>query len=104
MTFGGPACPGWPGSALPHNVADKILNHQTGTISGVAAIYQRHQFLPERLAALDLWGAHIEQLLATFDLALVKSDGHPRPAKVSYLPVREERSSFDRSTPACANL
>src|SRR6202023_853691 len=46
----------------PH-VADKILNHQSGTISGVAAVYQRHEFLAERRAALDLWGAHIGQLL-----------------------------------------
>ena len=46
----------------PH-VADKILNHQAGTISGVAAVYQRHEFLAERQAALDLWGAHIGQLL-----------------------------------------
>jgi len=34
-------------------VADKILNHQAGTISGVAAVYQRHDFLAERKAALD---------------------------------------------------
>jgi integrase len=46
----------------PH-VADKILNHQAGTISGVAAIYQRHEFLAERQTALDLWGAHVSQLL-----------------------------------------
>jgi integrase len=46
----------------PH-VADKILNHQSGTISGVAAVYQRHEFFAERRAALDLWGAHIGQLL-----------------------------------------
>ncbi len=46
----------------PH-VADKILNHQSGTISGVAAVYQRHEFLVERRAALDLWGAHIGALL-----------------------------------------
>jgi integrase len=46
----------------PH-VADKILNHQAGTISGVAAVYQRHEFLAERRAALDLWGAHIGQVL-----------------------------------------
>jgi integrase len=31
----------------PH-VADKILNHQSGTISGVAAVYQRHDFISER--------------------------------------------------------
>jgi integrase len=46
----------------PH-VADKILNHQTGTISGVAAVYQRHEFLSERRAALDLWGAHVAELI-----------------------------------------
>ena len=28
----------------PH-VADKILNHQSGTISGVAAVYQLHEFV-----------------------------------------------------------
>ena len=46
----------------PH-VADKILNHQAGTISGVAAVYQRHEFLSERLQALDLWGAHVGEIL-----------------------------------------
>ena len=38
----------------PH-VADKILNHESGTISGVAAVYQRHEFLHERRVALEQW-------------------------------------------------
>jgi integrase len=46
----------------PH-VADKILNHQAGTISGVAAVYQRHEFLAEREKALDIWRAHVGKLL-----------------------------------------
>jgi integrase len=46
----------------PH-VADKILNHQAGTISGVAAVYQRHEFLAERRAALELWATHISRIL-----------------------------------------
>jgi integrase len=46
----------------PH-VADKILNHQAGTISGVAAVYQRHDFLAERKKALEIWGAHVGKLL-----------------------------------------
>jgi integrase len=46
----------------PH-VADKILNHQTGTISGVAAVYQRHQFFDERREALIRWGAHVFALI-----------------------------------------
>jgi hypothetical protein len=48
----------------PH-VADKILNHQSGTISGVAAVYQRHEFLKEREAALCRWGQHVENLTAS---------------------------------------
>src|ERR671938_1600879 len=46
----------------PH-VADKILNHQSGTISGVAAVYQRHEFLQERREALNMWGTFIGSLL-----------------------------------------
>jgi integrase len=47
----------------PH-VADKILNHQTGAISGVAAVYQRHEFLAERREALERWGAHVARIVA----------------------------------------
>jgi len=47
----------------PH-IADKILNHQSGTISGVAAVYQRHEFLSERKEALERWGIHIAHIMA----------------------------------------
>jgi integrase len=47
----------------PH-VADKILNHQAGTITGVAAVYQRHDFLAERKDALERWGAHVAKIVA----------------------------------------
>jgi len=40
----------------PH-VADRVLNHQAGTIRGVAAVYNRFEYLAERQAALDAWGA-----------------------------------------------
>ncbi len=46
----------------PH-VADKILNHQAGTISGVAAVYQRHDFLAERKDALQRWGNHVARIV-----------------------------------------
>jgi integrase len=46
----------------PH-VADKILNHQSGTISGVAAVYQRHEFLTERRQALEVWGSHVLKVI-----------------------------------------
>jgi hypothetical protein len=47
----------------PH-VADKVLNHQCGTISGVAAVYQRHEFLVERQEALGIWGRHLEKIVS----------------------------------------
>jgi integrase len=50
---------------IPPHVADKILNHQTGTISGVAAVYQRHEFMKERKEALELWARHVSDLLKT---------------------------------------
>ena len=48
---------------VPPHVADKILNHQSGTISGVAAVYQRHEFITERKEALDRWGAHVMSIV-----------------------------------------
>jgi len=40
---------------IPPHIADKLLNHVTGTIRGVAAVYQRAEFLAERRAALEAW-------------------------------------------------
>jgi len=47
----------------PH-VVDRILNHSGGTISGVARIYNRHEYLAERQAALLAWSRHVEALVA----------------------------------------
>jgi integrase len=46
----------------PH-VVDRILNHVSGTIRGVAAIYNRHAYLEERKAALEAWGRYVESLV-----------------------------------------
>jgi integrase len=54
----------------PH-VADKVLNHQTGTISGVAAVYQRHEFLAERKEALLTWGQHLHKRMRSGDVSAV---------------------------------
>ena len=46
----------------PH-VVDRILNHVSGTIHGVAAVYNRHAYLEERKAALEVWGGYVEGLV-----------------------------------------
>jgi integrase len=45
----------------PH-VVDKILNHTSGSIRGVAAIYNRHSYLEERRSALAAWGRWLDGL------------------------------------------
>jgi integrase len=42
----------------PH-VVDKILNHKSGTIKGVAGIYNRGKYLDERKSALEEWGRYV---------------------------------------------
>ena len=38
----------------PH-IVERLINHVTGTISGVAAIYNRHAYMDEMRAATDAW-------------------------------------------------
>jgi integrase len=45
----------------PH-IVDKILNHSSGTIRGVAAVYNRAQYLDERRSALEAWSRWIVAL------------------------------------------
>jgi integrase len=44
-------------------VVDKVLNHSGGTIRGVAAVYNRFEYLDERRAALEAWGVYVESLI-----------------------------------------
>ena len=43
------------GLGYPPHVCDWLLNHVTGAIQGVAAVYQRVEFLAERKAAPEAW-------------------------------------------------
>ena len=45
----------------PH-VIERVLNHISGTQSGLVGVYQRHEYRAERKAAMLAWGAHIEAL------------------------------------------
>jgi integrase len=45
-------------------VADKVLNHSGGSVvKGVARIYNRFEYAPERRAALETWASHVESLV-----------------------------------------
>jgi integrase len=49
-------------NVAPH-VVEKLLNHASGTISGVAAIYNRFQYVAEMRAAVEGWEARLTSLL-----------------------------------------
>ncbi len=46
-------------------VMDKILNHRTGVVTGVAAVYQRHAYLDQRRAAMTTWASYIASSTGT---------------------------------------
>jgi integrase len=46
----------------PVHVVEAILNHRSGTISGVAAIYNRHSYAEEKRQALEAWGQFVTTL------------------------------------------
>ncbi len=44
---------------IPIHVVEVVLNHASGKISGVAAIYNRHDYAAEKRAALEAWGRYL---------------------------------------------
>lgn len=58
-------------SGVSPHVIEAVLNHKTGIVSGVAAIYNRHTYLDEKRAALDLWSQHIRELTVSDALSEV---------------------------------
>ena len=48
---------------IPQEVTEKVLNHSGGKIGGIAAVYNRYDYLDARKAALDALGRFIEQLI-----------------------------------------
>jgi len=47
----------------PH-IIERLLNHVSGEISGVAATYNRHHYLPDQKKAIDAYDSFIQSLLA----------------------------------------
>jgi integrase len=72
------AATGMAALAIAPHVVDKILNHSSGKIAGVAKIYNRFEYLPERKAALEAWARHVQSLI------------RPTPSNVVELPRRAE--------------
>ena len=50
------------GLALPH-IVEAVINHISGHRAGVAGIYNRAQYAPEKRAALEAWANYVDRLL-----------------------------------------
>jgi integrase len=48
-------------------VTEKLLNHVSGTFSGITGVYQRHAYLDEMREALGNWETHLTKLLQKAD-------------------------------------
>jgi integrase len=48
---------------VPVQVTEAVLNHRSGAVSGIAAVYQRHDYAGEKGGALRLWADHLERLV-----------------------------------------
>ena len=49
------------GVSLP--VTEKVLNHISGSFSGIVSVYQQHDFADEKRQALESWAAHVDGLI-----------------------------------------
>jgi len=45
-------------------VAEAAVNHRSGSVSGVTAVYAKHDYAEEKRAALDAWARHVESIVS----------------------------------------
>jgi integrase len=50
---------------VPPHVIEAVLNHRSGVVSGVAAIYNRATYRPEKRDALDRWAVRLSNLVGS---------------------------------------
>lgn len=75
------AATGMAGMGFPPHVVERVLNHVSGATSGLVGVYQRHEYRPERKAAVTAWGAHVAAVIAAV----------PRPSNVRDLRPSQAR-------------
>jgi integrase len=47
----------------PVHVVEAVLNHKSGSIKGVAAVYNRYEYADEKRRALTAWAGHVQGLI-----------------------------------------
>jgi integrase len=57
------AASGMAGLGIAPHVVEAVLNHRSGTIKGVAAVYNRYSYATEKRQALDAWARRLEAIV-----------------------------------------
>jgi integrase len=57
---------------VPVATIEKVLNHTSGTFSGITGVYQRHDYSREKADALQRWGDHVERVASGKPLGNVR--------------------------------
>jgi integrase len=60
---------------VPVHVTEAVLNHRSGKISGIAAVYNRHDYKGEKTQALEAWGRHLDTLITSKPAKIVRLRG-----------------------------
>jgi integrase len=62
---------------IPIEVTERAINHKSGEASGIRAVYNLHEYQPEKRRAFDLWGGYLERIISGSEapnvVSLVKS-------------------------------
>jgi integrase len=53
----------------PPHIVERMLNHASGIVSGVAAIYNRYAYMDEMREAIQNWEKHLKRIVAPVRLA-----------------------------------
>jgi len=48
---------------VPVEVADAVINHRSGVVSGVTAVYATHEYDEEKRHALNAWSQHMREVI-----------------------------------------
>jgi integrase len=62
-------------------VTEAVLNHVSGTRSGIVGVYQRHNFLAEKREALKLWEGEVMRFVLAARRATSTRRRRPHPSK-----------------------
>ena len=57
------AASGMAGIGIAPHVVEAVLGHRSGTIKGVAAVYNRYSYATEQRQALDAWARRLSKII-----------------------------------------